>query len=567
MRSKRHLLLGPAIGVVALATCADPFGFDNNRQTPPGGGSVVAPPPGAPPVVPPPPVQPPAMPPPAPPSQPPPQPPGGAPPPAPVPIDPGPICNQVPAPPGADEEDEVCPDALVNTANWFPVTPPVNPCFPLPHPETECPFYEFGFQHFLIATQPKNDQIGTPDFLNWATIENTFGEGAGKPHPEGAPILAAGVTQAGQRQILVDQNRNPVYYGLHFNKVFVDFVNKYQLTTVDGIKRASPELQFPVGAVTLKSAWQLIPQGQQPNPNMIRAQVRVPTLRYVNGEVSEDHANLRIVNAQLLTIHVVYTIPGHPEFLWATFEAVDARNNSLVAPSARDLPPRFSQAPFVQNLDTGIFGQGIFALFPRGGRTTGLQVPVGQNASGVPANVFDVATQTFAQPTPVYRVYRGSLSHETDLDAAVDLINEGIKARFNDTRLPQNQQPDRAIDRRGSYSLVGAIWLDVPKKSFGTNKVLVNDPNDPGVLQDGPESPASITGGEDRLSSTAIESFTQADTSFPNCLECHNSQSSTAKGVPAQKDQGSPVLIEPKQINVSHIFNEFIRLSNLGILR
>jgi hypothetical protein len=223
-------------------------------------------------------------------------------------------------------------------------------------------------------------------------------------------------------------------------------------------------------------------------------------------------------------------------------------------------------APFTQNLDQMGLGMRNFALFPRNRPLTNLPIPVGQNSSGV-GMAFNEATQQFAQPTPVHRVYRGSLSHETDLDAAVAQLNEAMRLRFSATTLPANLQPNRAIDRRGSYLLVGAIWQDIPAKSFGTNKVLVNNPLDPEIIAEGPESPKSITGGEDRLSGTAMESFTQPDTSFSNCFTCHDSRGATAKGVPFDRDQGAPILIEAKQINVSHVFNEVVRLTGLGMLK
>jgi hypothetical protein len=106
-----------------------------------------------------------------------------------------------------------------------------------------------------------------------------------------------------------------------------------------------------------------------------------------------------------------------------------------------------------------------------------------------------------------------------------------------------------------------------PKKSFGTNRILVNDPLDADVIARGPQSPASRTGGQDRLSSTAMESFTQPDTSFASCFACHDTRSPNANGVPFETDRGSPALLEPKQINVSHVFSGFIRLKNLGLMK
>jgi hypothetical protein len=602
MRSTRHLLWGPAVGLIALAACNDPFGFDNSRQTPsnPGvSGPTPTPPPPTPPLGPtpvpmppgvvppiptptPPPGQPPPMMPPPvmpPPVMPPPvvPPPVGAVPP-PVPNAPFPKCDQIPPAPGegGEENEPPCPEnAGFELRNWFPVTPEVTSCFPLAHPATECPFYQFSFQHFLVATQPKPD--GAPDFLTWPSIENTFGAGAGKPLPPGPPILNSGVTQAGQRQILVDVNRNPIYYGIHFNKKFVEFVNYYQLNTVDGIKQANPELQFPADVVELKSAWQIIPPGTQGDNRMIQAEVRIPTLRIVNGALSEDYATLKTVRAQMIALHVVATIPGHPEFLWSTFEPVDFQNGgtSLVAPTAAaPLPPRMA-LNFTQNIDPASLGARNFALFGRMEPLTGRQLPVGVLDANLAMNPFNEMTQQFTRPTPVHRVYRASFSHTVDIDDLVIQLNEAVRARFVSNAVPPALQPNRQIDRRGNYILIGAIWQDDPqdlqnrgaKFKFAANKVLVNDPNDPGIIAEGPEYKDSITAGEDRLSSTAIESFTQNDLSFSNCFTCHNTQAATAKGVPVQMDQGSPILVEPKQINVSHVFNEVVRLTQLGRLK
>src|SRR6266404_8375479 len=74
-----------------------------------------------------------------------------------------------------------CPPHLTDLTPWLPVTPPVVGCTPLPHPGSDCPFYFFAWQNFMIATQP-NAQ-GRPAFLSWGTIENTFGSNAGMPAP------------------------------------------------------------------------------------------------------------------------------------------------------------------------------------------------------------------------------------------------------------------------------------------------------------------------------------------------------------------------------------------------
>src|SRR5436309_3239186 len=133
---------------------------------------------------------------------------------------------------------------------------PVNGCTPLPHPGSDCPFYFFSWQNFMIAAQP--DAQGKPAFLSWGTIENVFGSGAGQPSPA-IPVLLGGVTQAGGRQVLIDQSGHAIYYAIHMNPAFVNFVNANGLQTADAVRNADPMLTFPNGLVKLKEAWMIVP--------------------------------------------------------------------------------------------------------------------------------------------------------------------------------------------------------------------------------------------------------------------------------------------------------------------
>ena len=78
------------------------------------------------------------------------------------------------------------------------------------------------------------------------------------------------------------------------------------------------------------------------------------------------------------------------------------------------------------------------------------------------------------------------------------------------------------------------------------------------LLENGTDSPFSILAGEDRMSSTAMESFTQSPAAFPNCFSCHNTQAITARGVPLAKDGSGRKLLDPKLLNVSHVFSQFV---------
>ena len=135
---------------------------------------------------------------------------------------------------------------------------------------------------------------------------------------------------------------------------------------------------------------------------------------------------------------------------------------------------------------------------------------------------------------------------------------------------------DPAADKRGHYRLVGAQWMDKPEY-FALDTPLQNDdtspfaqPPSPGgvgigkgpflmnIQKDGADSPYSILAGEDRLSSTSMESFTQPPGSFPNCLSCHNTQAINSNGVPCARDGTGIKLLEPGLLNVSHILSQFL---------
>ncbi len=476
-------------------------------------------------------------------------------PPLPVqPLEPFPTIPQCPAD-IVDEEDPniTCPRSLTEIVGWLPVTPPMETgggCLPLPHPAGECQFYQQSFQEFMLATQP--DNTGKAAFLSWNTIENTFGAGAGKPTPA-IPVLTAGVTQAGGRQIVIDQNGHALYYGIHMNPAFVKFVNEAHLTSADQIRRADPSIHFTsTGAIVeTKEAWMIIPDNTPPQAaSFVTTRAMVPTLSVdpVLGVVADDN-NLRQVTVALIAIHIVHTIPGHPEFVWSTFQHADRMTGVTdLAPSSVDLPR--NNPPNVLASIGPQLPVGGYLLYTRN------TLPMGSN-QGVFVPQLNAAMQTFTTaPTSIYRVFPAAKTATTEIDGDITLLNTAMQDRFNTV-----QPPPAANDRRPWYRLVGAVWLDRPARSFGVNKVLVNNPLDPAIIDEGSDAPSSINGGEDGLSSTAMESFTQGPSSFPTCFSCHDTQSTAGNGVPQPKNPSSPVVMQPGLINVSHIFNEVVRLN------
>jgi hypothetical protein len=447
-------------------------------------------------------------------------------------------------------EEEVC----AASREWLPDTPAVDLYKPLPHPSGECPFYRDAWQNFLIAAQP---DAGQPAFLAYPTVDTAFDPAV--PHAPGRSVLGD-VRQAGGRQILIDQHGNAIYYGIHVNQAYADFIDESGLRTADAIRDADPGLFFPAGVVEFKSAWQIIEPAESAD-DYITASTTVPTLSMnADHRIVEDRATARQVQVKLLALHVVFTLPGHPEFVWATFEHSDGTPDTQASDGHRDVAPVAAGNPDPSdpnNLEvTDVVSPDDHLLYLGGTPTNEGNRPINDRDL-----VFDAASQKFTgQATSVYRMFPASKSNTIDADEAISSLNRNVEALF-----AQATGLD-ASDRRGHYRLVGAVWMDKPE-FFDVDESLENDESSPffdqeGFVEDitanGSDSDLSILAGEDRLSSTAMESFTQAPDSFPNCFSCHNTHAVTAQGVPLDHDQAGVKLMDPKMLNVSHVLSQFL---------
>jgi hypothetical protein len=461
------------------------------------------------------------------------------------------------APTVEPEEQETCPAS----EEWLPNTSPVPQFNPLPHPATDCPFHRGAWQNFLVATQP--DAAGRPAFLSYPSVDSLFTPA--RARPPGNRALLGNIKQPGGRQILLDQNGRTLFYGLQANAGFADFVNRNNLKTRDGIERADPNLFFPAGVVTFKSAWQEANPADPANATYITVQATVPRIRQLaGGEIREDRNNPREATLRLLAMHVAFTLPGHPEFIWSTFEHTAGPPDTRAEDGKRNVAPIIPFNPDVadpSNLRdaTSICPDGFHLLCKPGTRTNEANRPIPETALR-----FDDASQSFpGQQTSIYRVFPASRSHTTNPDGALTSLNHNVEQLFNRAMMQGRLQPN---DKRGFYRQVGALWMDKPAY-FTVNSPIQNDSTSPfagqenfaqSIAERGADSELSILAGQDRLSSTAMNAFTQAPDAYPNCFSCHNTQAVTDKGAPLNRDPQGQMLIGPKLINVSRIFSEFL---------
>jgi hypothetical protein len=177
-------------------------------------------------------------------------------------------------------------------------------------------------------------------------------------------------------------------------------------------------------------------------------------------------------------------------------------------------------------------------------------------------------------------MFPASKSNTVDPDDAVTSLNHNVEKLFIDAT-SSGALP--GYDKRGYYRLVGGQWMDKPE-FFHVDFPIQNDSSNPyaqdptmtvpglpvgthpigltaftaAITTDGSDSPYSILAGEDRMSSTAMESFTQSPTSFNNCFTCHNTQAITVNGIPTDRDTSAHKLLDPGLLNVSHILSQFL---------
>ena len=150
--------------------------------------------------------------------------------------------------------------------------------------------------------------------------------------------------QAGGGDVLISQNGSLVYYTISANQVYAYFRLKQP-------NPVSPTLQFPTTqaglnsvlsyavskgvtiidpqalAIEIKTSW--VEASTLPDPqNYIKMRANVPVYNKANPAQWVATGNPQTIELAMVGMHIVGSVAGHPEMIWATFEHINNTPNA-----------------------------------------------------------------------------------------------------------------------------------------------------------------------------------------------------------------------------------------------
>ena len=426
----------------------------------------------------------------------------------------GPDQGPAPVAPPSATATRPMPPACLPQADWFPhanTPPPDSAGFAS---SSNCEFHQWSWNAFLWLTQ---DVGGQPRFLTMPT-DGIGGVADGVLDPligrsQQARTVEL-IDQAGPDGVLVDRKGRAIYYSIHSNDVFGQFIASNNLEDPQALRGFDPQKAFPVDSMTLKAAWKVVQPGEDVSTFYTR-QAQIAKLAMRKGKIVAT-ADTETQTVALVGFHIGGTVNGHPEMIWATFEH---------QANAPDLPQ-----PMEKMQPNDIVSGKDWTFYQAG-------TPFKQcnlNAAGSGALTLNAQTQTLSPVTQVCRMvpYGGEKPcppGATDCNIPnIMSMNASAQSQLNDVWK--------------NYFEVGAIWfnqLDAlqPNCTFQPGSSLECVP---------PDKKSPLLTGSMRLSNSTIETFTQVQSTQNNCFACHNT---TQVISPDPRAQSLPGL----NVNLSHV--------------
>lgn len=436
------------------------------------------------------------------------------------------------------------PNERITANGWVMPANGLAPIFADFKNNTRCDFYRWGAQMFMwlaSGTGSKHVFNSPPDFYNVSVAEN------GKRYflPEaGAMTLTVRKSktdeeielgQAGGGDVLLSQKQSLVYYALHANDVYALYTtgrknndsalpDNFPSTKeeIDSVIKFASEYGYPLSdteamALELKTSWvdaETVPDFQ----DYVLTEAIVPVFdraaRDPNGKQQWTITGNEQRTLALVGMHVVGTVNGHPEMVWATFEHVDnvpdaayqyTTADGNVSTQGYDSSGTWNFLPTDATEPTSITANALVSTYPTQPGDSGECVRKDENDTNteciVNVNGAEIAPIDIIRPNP----WGNDPGDSASVDNNTDLVSINVSV------LSQLQ----AGDIRSNYIQTGSVWTAEGQ-----------------IPESGTES---ILRGSTYLANSTMETFYQFhnDGGFnpQNCFGCHGSSSSDATGI------------------------------------
>jgi len=386
-----------------------------------------------------------------------------------------------------------CTVSESDLAGWFAdgtiaqnglVSPADSISFPATQ-NTACDFYKWGAQMFLWLTSPVDGAYVfdgssfydvVPDGSNYVFESNAGDSGNAlslrvrkADETAGAETIDE-VGQAGGGDVLISQAGSLTYYGIHANDVYAEYKTGQSAGSFDGTDIAS---QFPTTQADLELvesyAGETFADGDALTMELKTSWVDASTVsdasRFVTIEAEVPAFDTSSVTTwtpdgtatlelALVGIHVVGTVNGHPELVWATFEHVD---------NAPDAPYYYVNTDN-QNVLVPFDSSGDWLFMESGGSYTSHIAPTASYDSSS-GDIVAASGQTIG-PVDVVR-----------LNPWGDAPSDASSASNNTDILSLNgsiiDQLSTVGDVRANYIQIGGIWSQLGQiPTSGTDDFL-----------------------------------------------------------------------------------------------
>ncbi|MEX2498881.1 MAG: hypothetical protein WD397_08405 [Wenzhouxiangellaceae bacterium] len=455
-----------------------------------------------------------------------------------------------------------------DVANWFPnheitangwVTPAdgLKPIFADFQNNTRCDFYRWGAQMFLWLTSGAGTKhvFNTPPvFYDISVAED------GKRHflSETGPMKLAvrksktdeeiELGQAGGGDVLLSQNQSLVYYGLHANNVYALYTtgrknndsslpDHFPSTSdeIDSVNTYAVEQGYPLTdteamALELKTSWADAATVRD-RSDYVLTQAIVPVFDRAAKDPTTGKQQWTITGNQpktlaLVGMHVVGTVNGHPEMVWATFEHVDNVPDATYQYTNMDGDPAtwpydasgtWNFLPSNATEPTSIAANAQVSTYTGSGAECVRKDSQDDNTECiVNVNGAEIAPIDVIRPNP----WGDDQSDSSSVANNTDLVSINVSV------LSQLQ----AGDIRSNYIQTGSIW---------TAKGQIP----PGF----PDTDPDYLRGSTHLANSTMETFFQfhnkGENAFnpQNCFGCHGSTESDATGISHIYDELQPL--------------------------